>query len=83
MISSIYRPMTPILTQRARHETPKLGGTGALASIPRSRLSLKTHWVLDFVADEVIVDPPTPDFNDVLFVPYLSHHFDYAFIGIF
>lgn len=62
--------MSPILTQRARNETPKLGGKEGLASIPWSKLP---HLVFESVADEVIVDPPTPDFHDVLSVLHVSH----------
>ncbi|KAI6023413.1 hypothetical protein EDC04DRAFT_290364 [Pisolithus marmoratus] len=51
-------------------ETPKLGCTGALASVPRTTPSLQSHLILRPVADEVIVDPPTPDMNDVLDIRY-------------
>ncbi|KAI6140726.1 hypothetical protein BKA82DRAFT_106067, partial [Pisolithus tinctorius] len=66
----LYRPMSPVLTQIARHKTPKLGCTGALASIPRTRSSLQDHLILKPVADEVITELPTPDINEVLDVRY-------------
>ncbi|KAL4070291.1 hypothetical protein J3A83DRAFT_3170224 [Scleroderma citrinum] len=62
--------MSPILSYRARNETPKIGSGNALASIPRTSLSLKSHIILSLVSDEAIVDPPTPDFHDVLDVRY-------------
>ncbi|KAI6003453.1 hypothetical protein F5J12DRAFT_913681 [Pisolithus orientalis] len=69
-LSELYRPMSPVLTQRARRETPKLGCTGVLASIPRTRSSLQGHLILKPVPDEVITELPTPDINDVLDVRY-------------
>ncbi|KAI6138477.1 hypothetical protein BKA82DRAFT_4366399 [Pisolithus tinctorius] len=69
-LSELYRPMSPVLTQLARHKTPKLGCTGALASIPRTRSSLQDHLILKPVADEVITELPTPDINEVLDVRY-------------
>lgn len=68
----LYRPLSPVLTQQARRETPILGCTGALTSIPRTMSSLQNHLILRPVADEVIIDPPTPDMNDVLLVPMRS-----------
>ncbi|KIO05581.1 hypothetical protein M404DRAFT_25301, partial [Pisolithus tinctorius Marx 270] len=62
--------MSPVLTQLARHKTPKLGCTGALASTPRTRSSLQDHLILKPVADEVITELPTPDINEVLDVRY-------------
>ncbi|KAI6124281.1 hypothetical protein EV401DRAFT_2158564 [Pisolithus croceorrhizus] len=69
-LHELYRPLTPVLTQRSRRETPKLGCTGALASIPRTTSSLQSHLILRPVAEEVIIDPPTPEMSDVLDVRY-------------
>ncbi|KAI6161331.1 hypothetical protein EDD17DRAFT_698078 [Pisolithus thermaeus] len=69
-LHELYRPLTPVLTQRSRHETPKLGCTGALASIPRTTSSLQSHLILRPVAEEVIIDSPTPEMSDVLDVRY-------------
>ncbi|KAG6327936.1 hypothetical protein ID866_11153, partial [Astraeus odoratus] len=69
-LRELHRPMSLVLTQRARRETPKLGYGKALLSIPRTTSSLRACIVLEAVAEEVIADPPPPDHHDILDVRY-------------
>ncbi|KAG9313983.1 hypothetical protein JVU11DRAFT_4759 [Chiua virens] len=66
-LSLIYKPIsTPVLSRRARLQTPKVGSTNSRASIPRTKSALKTYPGLNAVSDERIEDPPTPAMDDVL-----------------
>ncbi|KAH7924783.1 hypothetical protein BV22DRAFT_482999 [Leucogyrophana mollusca] len=63
---ALHRPMSPVLTSRARRETPKPGSGVAIASIPRSK-----HDVLDLikikpVENEPMAEPPSPKLDDFL-----------------
>ncbi|KIM77149.1 hypothetical protein PILCRDRAFT_825707 [Piloderma croceum F 1598] len=62
--SWIYRPMSPILTTRAIRDTPKLGSSVALKSIPKSQDDvLKSFKRVD---SEVIEEPPRAKLEDAL-----------------
>lgn len=63
-LSEIHRPMSPILTQYAMRETPRIGDKKALATISQTMLSLQPF--LKLVRDEVVADPPLPESHEIL-----------------
>ncbi|KIL01043.1 hypothetical protein PAXRUDRAFT_7805 [Paxillus rubicundulus Ve08.2h10] len=65
-LSGLCRPMSPILTNRARHETPKLGATKARASVPRTKSALTEFLALKFVSVDAGDEVPAPATDDVL-----------------
>ena len=58
----------PILSKRARRETPKLGGANYRASIPRTNSTLTAFLGLDTLSVPSIEDLPTHPVDDVLCV---------------
>lgn len=58
--------MSPILTQYAMRETPRIGDKKALATISQTMLSLQPF--LKLVRDEVVADPPLPESHEILLV---------------
>lgn len=72
-LSLICRPISsPILSKRARHETPKLGSTNSRAAIPHTRSALTAFLDLNPVPVQSIQDLPAPPVDDVLCAPSLS-----------
>ncbi|KIJ22163.1 hypothetical protein PAXINDRAFT_152388 [Paxillus involutus ATCC 200175] len=65
-LSGLCRPMSPILTNRARRETPKLGGTKARASVPRTKSVLTAFLDLKPVFVDTGEEVPAPATDDVL-----------------
>ncbi|KAG8219429.1 hypothetical protein J3R82DRAFT_354 [Butyriboletus roseoflavus] len=66
-ISLMCRPMSsPILSKRARRDTPKLGKTNFGASIPRTNSTLTAFLNLKPVSVQSIEDVPAPPVDDVL-----------------
>jgi len=67
------RPISPpILSKRARRETPTLGSINSRASVPRTKSALTAFLDLNPVSIESIEDLPAPPMDDVLFVLLLS-----------
>ena len=62
--SRVYRPMSPVLTTRAIRDTPKLGSSFALESIPKSQDDV-LKW-LKRVDSEVIEEPPRAKLEDAM-----------------
>ncbi|KAF8841918.1 hypothetical protein BDN67DRAFT_1068110 [Paxillus ammoniavirescens] len=69
-LSGLCRPMSPILTNRARRETPKLGGTKARASVPRTKSVLTAFLGLKPVFVDTVEEMPAPATDDVLDVRF-------------
>lgn len=68
-LSLICRPISfPILSKRARRETPKIGSTNSRASIPRTKSALAVFYGLNPVSIQSIEDLPAPPVDDVLCV---------------
>ncbi|KAF9225360.1 hypothetical protein BS17DRAFT_778498 [Gyrodon lividus] len=65
-LSGLCRPMSPVLTNRARRETPKLGSTKARASVPRTESALTALLGLKPVSVDSAKDLPAPATDDVL-----------------
>ncbi|KAG1879583.1 hypothetical protein C8R48DRAFT_767834 [Suillus tomentosus] len=65
-IAEIYRPMTPILTNRARKQTPKAGSNALRASLPRTQPALFEHIGVKSVAVAQIEDSDIPNLEEVL-----------------
>ncbi|KAH0837950.1 hypothetical protein J3R83DRAFT_6185 [Lanmaoa asiatica] len=66
-LSLIRRPISsPILSKRARRETPKLGSTNSRAFIPRIHPALTAFLDLKPVSVQSIEDLPTTPVDDVL-----------------
>ncbi|KAG2358874.1 hypothetical protein BDR07DRAFT_1611638 [Suillus spraguei] len=65
-IAEIYRPMTPILTNRARRQTPKAGFNALRASLPRTQPALFEHTGIKPVVVAQIEDSDIPDLEEVL-----------------
>ncbi|KAG2069458.1 hypothetical protein BDR04DRAFT_1078066 [Suillus decipiens] len=65
-IAEVYRPMTPILTNRARRQTPKAGSNALRASLPRTQPALFEHAGIKSVVVAQIEDSDIPDLEDVL-----------------
>lgn len=63
---------SPILSKRARRETPKLGSTNSRASIPRTNSALTAFLDLNPVPVQNIEDLPAPPVDEVLYVLPLS-----------
>lgn len=68
-LSLICRPISsPVLSGRARRETPKLGSTNDRASIPRTNSTLTTFLGLTTLPVQSVEDLPVPPVDDVLCV---------------
>ncbi|KAG1800395.1 uncharacterized protein HD556DRAFT_1230584 [Suillus plorans] len=65
-IAEIYRPMTPILTNRARKQTPKAGSNVLRASLPRTQPALFEHIGVKSVVVAQIEDSDVPNLEEVL-----------------
>ncbi|KAG2153615.1 uncharacterized protein EDB93DRAFT_227664 [Suillus bovinus] len=65
-IAEIYRPMTPILTNRARKQTPKAGFNVLRASLPRTQPALFEHTGVKSVVVAQIEDLDLPNLEEVL-----------------
>ncbi|KAG1825271.1 hypothetical protein EV424DRAFT_686906 [Suillus variegatus] len=65
-IAEIYRPMTPILTNRARKQTPKAGSNAFRASLPRTQPALFEHTGIKSVVVAQIEDSDVPNLEEVL-----------------
>ncbi|KAG1730675.1 uncharacterized protein EDB91DRAFT_1252534 [Suillus paluster] len=65
-LADIYRPMTPILTNRARKQTPKPGSNVLRASLPRSQPALFEHIGVKSIIVEKIEEPDVPNLEEVL-----------------
>ncbi|KAF9245706.1 hypothetical protein BU15DRAFT_58684 [Melanogaster broomeanus] len=65
-LSELCRPMSPILTNRARRETPKLGSSMARESIPRTEPTLIAFLGLRSLSIKSVEDLPGPATDDVL-----------------
>ncbi|KAG1747671.1 hypothetical protein EDB19DRAFT_2037030 [Suillus lakei] len=65
-IAEIYRPMTPILTNRARKQTLKAGSNALRASLPRTQSALFEHIGIKSVVVEEIEELDVPNLEEVL-----------------
>ncbi|KAG2141046.1 hypothetical protein DEU56DRAFT_796935 [Suillus clintonianus] len=65
-IAEIYRPMTPILTNRARKQTPKASSNALRASLPRTQPALFKHTGVKSVVVEQIVESDVPNLEEAL-----------------
>ncbi|KAG1738575.1 hypothetical protein EDD22DRAFT_336529 [Suillus occidentalis] len=65
-IAEIYRPMMPILTNRARRQTPKAGSNALRASLPRTQPALFEHTGIKSVAVAQIEDSNVLNLEEVL-----------------
>ncbi|KAG1846225.1 hypothetical protein DFJ58DRAFT_799542 [Suillus subalutaceus] len=65
-IAEIYRPMTPILTNRARKQTPKAGTNALRASLPRTWPAQLDHTGVKSVVVPPIEDSDVPNLEEVL-----------------
>ncbi|KAI9570183.1 hypothetical protein HD554DRAFT_388738 [Boletus coccyginus] len=66
-LSLICRPISPpILSKRARRETPTLGSINSRASVPRTKSALTKFLDLNPVSIQSIEDLPAPPMDDVL-----------------
>ncbi|KAG1871615.1 hypothetical protein F4604DRAFT_1769066 [Suillus subluteus] len=65
-IAEIYRPMTPILTNRARKQTPKAGTNALRASLPRTWPAQLEHTGVKSVVVAQIEDSDVPNLEEVL-----------------
>ncbi|KAG1783349.1 hypothetical protein EV702DRAFT_958741 [Suillus placidus] len=62
----IYRPMTPIITNRARKQTPKAGSNALRASLPRTQPALFEHIGVKSVVVAHIEESDVPNLEEVL-----------------
>ncbi|KAG1813861.1 uncharacterized protein BJ212DRAFT_1364133 [Suillus subaureus] len=65
-VAEIYRPMTPILTNRARKQTPKAGANALRASLPRTWPAQFEHTGVKSVVVAQIEDSDVPNLEEVL-----------------
>ncbi|KAI6119775.1 hypothetical protein EDD16DRAFT_1519346 [Pisolithus croceorrhizus] len=68
LVRDVFPPLTELKSEMCCLEPQN--DLCALASIPRTTSSLQSHLILRPVAEEVIIDSPTPEMSDVLDVRY-------------
>jgi hypothetical protein len=61
-----FRPMSPILSRRALRQTPKFGGSGAVASPDSLRSTLGAYKVVPAKVPDTPT-PPLPDLEEILY----------------
>lgn len=64
-MTSMYRPMSPILTRRAMHETPKPGHLTDQSNLPQSSADIISKCSIRPVEEQVL-DEPSINVEEVL-----------------